>query len=102
MKHYDELNEYQKTAALSKARDRLLEAICEGRIRFNDALNGDNLQARIDAAFKQYEDLRTPWFVAEAIMETCADEIDGMAQCDAEDALYAEPGEVVVSGVIGE
>ncbi len=50
MKKFEELNEAQQQKAVEHFTSRLLEAICEGAIRFNDALNQDDLQARIDAA----------------------------------------------------
>ncbi len=99
MKTYDQLTEAQKELALSKCVDLLLEAIVDGGIRFNDSLNGDGLQARIDTAWANMERLQTPWFIGEAIMETCREDITGMAQCDAEDALYPEKGERTIDGV---
>lgn len=100
MKKYDELTSEQKERALIKATSRLLSDIIEGSIRFNDETNGDNLQARIDAAILKAEKMYTPWFAHEYIMETCKSEIEGMAQCDAEDSLYSEPDEIVISGII--
>src|SRR3990167_1276314 len=99
MKRFDELTPEQQKAAVTKCVTGLLEAIAEGAIRFNDGLNGDDLQARIDAAWADMELLRTPWFIGERIMETCRDDIEGMAQCEAEDALYPEPGERCLSGI---
>jgi hypothetical protein len=100
VKTYDELTEAQQELARSKALDSLLEAVLEG-LRFSDELNGDDLQARIDAAGQKADDMRTPWFAAEYIMddESAAEELRGMAECDAEDALYSERGEWVVAGV---
>lgn len=66
-------------------------------IRFNDELNGDDLQARIDAAAEKAEELQTPWFAGEIMLEDEAvkTSLEGMARCDAEDAFYAEPSETV-------
>ena len=100
MKRRDELTELQQSAALGKCRESILERIGENAVRFNDKLNHDDLQDRIDAAQAKMERLRTPWFIGEAIMETCAEEINGMAQCDAEDALYAEHGENIIRGIL--
>jgi hypothetical protein len=72
--------------------------ILEG-LRFNDALNGDDLQARIDKAIQTAEDNRTPWFAGECVLETCREEIEGMARCTAEDALYPEAGEYTIRGI---
>lgn len=90
MKQFEQLTDEQKKAAVDKCATRLLEAILDGAIRFNDRLNHDNLQRRIDAACKKADKMRTPWFAHEYIMDTCRDEIMGMAQCDAEDVLYSE------------
>jgi hypothetical protein len=98
MKRYHELTHMQQRKAFDKCTAALLNDISEG-MRFNDALNGDNLQARIDRAFKDAELMRTPWFVGEYIMDTCREDIEGMAQCTAEDALYSE-GEIVIAGII--
>jgi hypothetical protein len=99
VKTYNELTDEQKASALRKATDSLLKAIVEGRIWLDDDLNHDDLQARIDAAMAKCERLKTPWFAAECIMETCKDDIEGMALCDAQDALYVEPGEIVIRGI---
>lgn len=101
MKTFEQLTDQQKTIAIDKATDALLTAIVEGAIRFDDERNGNDLQARIDGAWARAERLRTPWFAGEIIMEVAGDDIRGMAECDAEDALYAEPDEFVVHGVAG-
>jgi hypothetical protein len=85
---FDQLNEEQQEKALQYHTSKLLQAICEG-LRFNDELNRDDLQAKIDKAFEIADKMQTPWFAHEYIMETCKEEIEGMAQCDAEDAEYA-------------
>ena len=100
MKTYEQLTPEQQAKALEREVNHLLEAIVEGAIRFNDELNQDDLQARIDAAWEAAEKMRTPWFVSEYIMDTCREEIEGMAQCSAEDALYAEDDDpIVVRGI---
>lgn len=99
MKTFEQLDSTQQEKAIQKCTVRLLEAILEGGIRFNDQLNQDDLQARIDRAMAQAEKMKTPWFASEYVMETCKDEIEGMARCDAEDALYSE-GENVIAGII--
>jgi hypothetical protein len=99
MKTFEQLTDQQKDKARQKAAECLLEAIIEGAIRFNDELNRDDLQARIDAAIQKAEDMRTPWFAHEYIMDTCADDINGMAECDAMDAYYLEQGERCVYAV---
>lgn len=100
MKTYAELTTTQQAKAVKMCLSNLLEAVCEGAIRFKDKLNGDNLQARIDEAGRKAESMQTPWFVGEYVLDTCRDDLTGMAQCDAEDAIYAEPGEYVVRGIL--
>jgi hypothetical protein len=100
MKKFDELAEEQKAAAVAYHVNDLLKAIIEEGIRFNDKLNGDDLQARIDKAFDKAESMKTPWFAHEYIMDTCRDDLEGMAQCRAEDCLYAETGDPeVIRGI---
>lgn len=100
MKTWEQLTESQQEKALDKAVENLLTDILEGAIRFSDEKNHDNLQAKINAACEKAEQMRTPWFASEYIMDTCLDEIRGLAQCDAEDALYLEPSETAVSGIL--
>lgn len=102
MKKFDELTEEQQKAAEEKALESLLTAVVESGLRFSDQLNGDDLQARIDAAMQRADDRQTPWFAASYIMDdaTVAEALRGMARCDAEDAIYTEPGERCISGVL--
>ena len=99
MKTFDQLTPDLQKSAIEAASTSLLRAICEGAIRFNDGLNGDSLQARIDAAAKRADEMQTPWFMHEYVMDTCREEIEGMARADAEDALYPERGERCVPGI---
>lgn len=99
MKRYDKLNAEEQARAFDKALNRLLQDVTEGLIRFNDSLNGDDLQARIDEAHAKAEAMRTPWFAHEYIMDTCREDLEGMARCEAEDSLYSQPGEFVVAGI---
>lgn len=99
MKTYNELTNAEKDKALAAATVSLLEAILEGSLRFNDALNHDDLQARIDAACIKAETMRTPWFAHEYILETCREDIEAMARCDAEDSLYPVRGQNVVHNI---
>jgi hypothetical protein len=114
MKRYDELTASEQAKAVDKALTRIMEGILEGSLRFSDEKNKDTLQASIDRACEKAEAMHTPWFASEYIMDepykgdylngrhTVGDTLRGMAQCDAEDSLYAEPGEWVVSGIIEE
>jgi hypothetical protein len=98
-KTYSELTPSEREKAREKSLEDLLCAICEGALRFNDKMNGDGLQARIDAAFAKAEKMQTPWFAHEYVLDTCRDDLERMAICDAEDALYALPGEIIIHGV---
>lgn len=99
MKSFEKLSPAQQVKAIERCLARLLGAVCEGEIRFNDDLNGNDLQKRIDAARSEAESMRTPWFAHEYILHACKDELEGVARADAEDALYSEPGENVVHGI---
>ena len=92
MRTYQDLTEEEKTRAREKALEELLEAITEG-VRFDDKANGDNLQARIDAAGEAAEKMQTPWFWTSYIMDTCKEDLESMALADAESALYPGPEE---------
>lgn len=99
MKTYNELTKEQQTKAITKCLNNLLEGILQGAIVFNDKLNRNNLQARIDKAIAKAERMQTPWFAHEYIMDTCKQDLEGMAQCDAEDSLYSEKNEHIIKGV---
>ena len=118
MKTYSELTVDQQEKAAELALNSILAAVVEGGIRFTDKHNNDNLQEAIDAAIEEAERMRTPWFAHEHVMGArykprqghiteddglwpVGEALRGMASCDAEDALYAEPGEPVVHGVLG-
>ena len=88
MKTFDELNEKQQASAINTSLSSLLETILESAIRFNDEANHDNLQARIDAACQKAEAMKTPWFAHEYILDTCLEDLEGMARCQAEDTIY--------------
>ena len=99
MKTYQQLTDKQKKAAEIKALESLLRAILEGGLRFDDKPNEDDLQARIDKAVAEADAKQTPWFAHEYILDTCRDNLEGMARADAEDSLYSEANERVVSGI---
>ena len=100
MKTFEQLTAEQQEKALDRAVGSLLEIIIGGQMRFNDSANNDNLQERIDAACAKAENMRTPWFAHEYIMDTCSEDIRSLAQCDAEDAIYLERGENAISGIL--
>jgi hypothetical protein len=100
MKTYDQLTPEQQTKALDHQVERLLKDILENGIRFNDKLNEDNLQARIDKAIDRAEAMHTPWFAHEYIMDTCREEIEGMAYVAAKESLYSEVNERIVKDIV--
>jgi hypothetical protein len=112
VKAYRELTPDQQIEAVNYCLNNLLQSLLNG-IRFNDELNGDNMQAAIDSACQEAEDMRTPWFSHEYIMDArynpgeghiteddglwpVAETLRGIASCTAEDALYSEPDEYVI------
>lgn len=95
MKTYDQLTEAQQQAAVNKCLDDLLELVICGALRFNGRLNGDDLQARINAAGEKANDMQTPWFAGEYILDVCREELEAMARTDAMEALYAEREHVI-------
>jgi hypothetical protein len=97
MKTYEQLTPDQQKAAVNKELASLLEPIIEGAIRFNDKLNHDTLQKRIDTAIEKANKMQTPWFAHEYILDTCREDLEGMAQVQAEDAVYLEAGEHAIS-----
>ncbi len=110
MKTYEQLTEEQQEKAREKALGDLITAVLEG-LRFNDELNKETFQTSIDAAGEKADEMQTPWFTAEYIMEatytseymegeqSTGEHLRSMAQCDAEDAMYPEPDEHCVSGI---
>ena len=101
MRTFGQLIEPEQAAAVEYALTELLRAILEGGLRFDDAKNSDNLQARIDAARAKAEDLQTPWFAGEYIMEAAGDDLRAMAQCDAEDTQYAADDDGPIARLTG-
>ena len=95
MKTYQQLTKDQQGKAREKALEELLKAVVEGQIRFNDSLNGDGMQGKIDKACAEAEQMQTPWFAHEYVMDAVGDDLRGMARCDAEDAIYPE-GERII------
>lgn len=96
--NFYELPGKAQQSAVDMCASELLQAIVAGTIRFTDEMthelygndvHGDDLQQRIDAAMEQAQDMQTPWFAHEYIMDTCKEDIFKIARADAEDILYA-------------
>lgn len=99
MKTFEQLIETEQAKAIEKCLYFILEDVVSGAIRFNDSLNENTIQSRIDAAQEKAEKMQTTWFAHEYILDTCREDLEGMARCEAEDALYSIPGERVISGI---
>ena len=95
MRTYQELNQAEQERAREVALNELLEAVMDG-LRFNDEANGDDLQARIEAAGEKANAMQTPWFWGSYIMDTCRGDLESMAAADAEDALYPDKTERII------
>jgi len=96
MRKYDQLSKEEQDRAQDLALSNLLEAITSSEIRFDDKLNKDDLQARIDKAGQKAEDMFTPWFASEYIMDTCKEDLTAMSTVDAEDSLYPDTDERII------
>lgn len=102
MKTYNELSEQERGRAEDKTLINLLEAVTVGAIRFQD----EHLQEAIDDAISKANDMQTPWFAHEYVIDATYNEhgetiavvdiLKGMAMYDAENALYPERGELVI------
>lgn len=99
MKTFTQLTSAEQETDVERCLNHLLRGVVEGAIRFSDDINEDGLQARIDTALEEADDMQTPWFAGEYVMDTCRDDMEGMARCEAEDALYSEPHEHVIVGI---
>lgn len=95
MRTFDQLNGDEQEAAIDKVTEELVQAVCEG-LRFNDDLNGNDLQARIDAAIAEAETMQTPWFAGEYVIDAAEEDLRSMARADAEHALYPAQDERVI------
>ncbi len=96
MRKFDELTTEDRRKAIEGRLENLCGRLAEGAIRFNDELNGDDLQARIDAQLAKAEALQTPWFAAAMIREELEDDLIGMARIEAEEAIYLDKGELAI------
>lgn len=102
MKAYNDLTNDEKARAHAHCLNRLVRDISDRRIRFNDALNDDDFQARIDKIWEAANVDNALWFVDDYLLadEYVRDILQGMAQCEAEDALYSERHEQVLHSVL--
>ena len=93
MKTFEQLSDEEKTKAKGLCLKNLLKEICEGSITFSNL----ELRKKLKTAFDRAEQMRTPWFTHEYVMDTCKTELESIAQQEAEVALYRSPGELVLT-----
>ena len=99
MRTFTELTETEQNKAREIALSELLGGIMEGMrfsSDFGSEIDGNALQARIDAAGEEANRMQTPWFWSSYIMDTCQEDLESMAAGDAEEALYPGPGERMI------
>lgn len=96
MKTWNDLDHDERKKAVDKATELVLEVVIEGSVRFNDELNGDNLQQNIDSAIEAANKNRTPWFAGEYVYDAVGDQLRNMGQSDAEEAYYPEKNEMII------
>ena len=94
-KKFDDLTPEQQKEAVDNELNDLLKEITSGAIRFNDEMNGDDLQARIDKAGEDANKQQVTWFWHEFIMETCREDLESIARGTAQTGVFAEDGELV-------
>ena len=101
MKTFNELTPEEQDAAVEHEINSLLESLLDG-LRFDDARNGNDFQARVDKACEKAKEMGTPWFAHEYIMDdpVCKEAINLIAISSAEDALYAYSHERVIYGIL--
>jgi hypothetical protein len=93
LKKFCELTPHQRERAVEEALRRILLAVTDGGLRFNDLANANDLQARIDAARVRSEQHEQDFTTA--VLLTCSGELGALARMSARDAIYTE-GETVI------
>lgn len=96
MKTYNELTPEQQAKAREKALNEALQHVAEGF----DAWLDEFTLAKVKCAWVKAEEMHTPWFIGEYIMDTCRAEFEQIALQDASAYVYAERGDpTVVYGI---
>lgn len=90
MKQFSQLSPLQQEGAVQIVLKRLLEAITERGLRFNDASNGNRLQERIEGARRAAERMQAPQLWAGLILETCGEDLRELARESASTAVFVE------------
>lgn len=88
IRNYEDLSVQDKEKAVNKCLRQLISLIVNAGIRFED----NELQSHIDAALKKAEELQTPWFAGEMLLEDkwLKDMLEKMALADAQEAIYPD------------
>ena len=94
MKTYLQLTAFQQERAQAAALNALLTDITQGA----GTCEGD-LSERIHQAQAKADTMRTPWFAAEYILDTCRSDLEQIADSSAQSAIYLEVGEYAVEGI---
>lgn len=92
MKTWNDLSDRQQKRAVEARLNWLLTALCEGRISFKD----EATTAGVERARVKSEQMRTPWFMHEYVMDEIGDLLTQVASDEAMYILYAESHEVVM------
>lgn len=92
MKTFNDLSEAQQAVAVRNRLQFLMEMICDGTLKFNDP----EIAAAVERAAQKAEDMKTPWFMHEYVMDEIGTQVTELAAAEARECLYAEPHEVVM------
>lgn len=90
MRTFGQLTRAERTKAINKALEQLVDCAATGLISF-----GKNLQGKIDLAIKQADDNNMQWSRQEYVMEAAKPELLVLAKGIAEDAKYSTSGDFV-------
>ena len=94
MNVFTDLSEQQQEAAVTYHLNNILSDILDGSLVVADILeenriaDRDDIQERIDRAIKRANDMQTPWFAHEYIMDECRDELLDLARDIAQSTVY--------------
>lgn len=94
MRIYTELDEDEKKRALNASLNTLLPHCLNPESGVFNSYEG--LAEKIKTALKKAEDMQTPWFAYEYILETCREELIIIATKMMEKAIYPYPHELVL------
>lgn len=90
MKRYSELTQEQQRRAVRLAFDRLLDAVSNRGLRFNDIANGNRLQERIDACIEKAEREQLDHMIPEYVAAACMEDLVQLAEQTARNAVFVE------------